>query len=288
MNKFKSLLAWLYFFAAVLYVTWGTFEGRGLPGFFTHLSLSYFNWSSDELTAGFSIILLLAPLVLFRNQLKSMNKEPQGMGKTVLYVSLTLAPLILGFAGRSYLIRNDAEQSSLVLQEFVLAQSSLVEINGESALVRLQGAYLLPAALQYSKEDYGEDHFAYVPLVAPDFSGEPVEFVLVAKQRENPVAYLPNATGLPFIRLAQEQELATVTFEGLAHKGRVPLYAEQEWKQNGLDLANEYYLLEARVLVNDKLPSRLQYLRPEWAFYLGVALSCAIGLGLALGTVLKK
>ena len=279
MSSIVRLLVSLYFLAVVGYVSWGTLFGLGLSGYLTGWMLTTFQWSSDELTATVLTIGLMLPAVPFLSQFKGENTR---FGRLLLYGFCTLAPIILGFWGRGYLIENDREDQALVMREFSVSPTATDHLAAKN-LVRLNGAYLVDAALRYSKEDYGEEHTLYVPLVAESFRNEAIEFVLAVEKRQDPPRFLPAMQGHPYIDLNRVQGLVPVTFEGLAIEDQLPVYCGQEWNEQGLHLDEKVYRLEARMIVGDKLPSRLGHLQPDLAVYLGLGFGFAMFLGFAIG-----
>ncbi len=277
------LLASLYFLAVVGYVTWGTVEGRGLPGHLTGWMLQRFGVAWDEVASGLSALALLTPLLPFRGRL-GLDRTSSKAEMALLYGLLLLSPALVGWMGRDYLIARDAQETALPLESFQLGAQPLPLLTSGPHLVRLQGGYL-PAQTQHTvREDYGETHQLYIPF-AESAEASTVGFVLVMEQRGSAPALLWTPGSPP---PDPEAEFQPATLEGVAEAGTVPVYVEEAWREAGLELASPYYLVQARTLVDDRLPSRLGSLHPEWALYLGLLLSAMMSLGLGLGWLLRR
>lgn len=277
------LVAAFYFLAVVIYATWGVMEGRGLPGLMTTWMFETFDWSSDELTGGLTALILLAPMTALRRWF-DWSKPATKAETALLYLVLVATPTLLGFGGGSYLIAKDAEESRLELETYSLPKLPLPDLGEGRHLVRLEGGYLMSQTQHYVREEYGEEHVYYVPFVASE-KADAVGMVVVVKGRGE-FAPVISSSGR-FLPLKADQPFLPATLDGIASSGTVPLYVEKAWAEDGLRLLSPCYLVEPRMLVNDRLPSRLGYLRPDHALYFGLFFSATLILGLGLGFLIR-
>lgn len=184
----RRLLASLYFLGVVVYTTWGTIEGQGLPGYLTGWMLARFGVSWDEVAATLTGIALLTPLLLSRRWL-GIDRASSRAEMGLLYLALILLPALLGWMGEGYLVARDARETSLPLERFSLREQPLPWLAPGPHLVRLEGGYLLGEAQHTVREDYGETHQRFIPFAA-SAETTTLGFVLVMEQRGTAPALL--------------------------------------------------------------------------------------------------
>lgn len=278
------LVAAFYFLAVVIYSTWGVVEGRGMPGLMAAWMFAKFDWSSDELTGSLTALILLSPMLALKKWL-NWDRQATKIETALLCLGLVATPSFLGFCGRSYLIAKDAEESGLELETYSLPKVPLPDLGEGRHLVRLEGGYLMSQTQHYVREEYGEEHVYYVPFVASE-KIDAVGMVVVVKGRGEFVPVISSSGR--FLPLQADQPFLPATLDGIASAGTVPLYVEKAWAADGLTLLSPYYLVEPRMLVNDRLPSRLGYLRPDYALYFGLFFSAALTFGFGLGILIRR
>ena len=271
-------VASIYFLAVVAYTTWAVMEGRGLPGWMTGWLLARFDWSSNELTGGLTALLLLWPLVALRKRLAFDRPSSRGE-RSLMCVFLLVAPALLGIWGRSYLIHKDTEETEMRLLTHSLVRNPLPLLDPGRHLVRLEGGYLPSQAQHYIQDDYGEDHTHYIPFVGSAQSTS-TSMVVVLKTRGDAVPFIGSSGQIS--PLLPDAPFLPATLDGIAESGKLPVYVERAWEDDGFTLASPYYLVEPRILVDGRLPSRLGYLRPDLALCLGLGFSASVALCLAL------
>ena len=268
-SPMKKATFYIYLVLLATYITWGTLNGQGAPGYLMGWMMDRFGWASTKLVVvSLALVGILPALPLLRG----LPKQQHRSGKIPLlgFLLLIITPTLLGWWGRDHLKQKDQKEQALVLQQRDLTDQN-TKLEARTHLLRISGFVRQDAVQVVETEGYGKETAYYVPFTAQADSKE-IEFVVVLESRGEHLMAVPTAGGQGFITLRGEAAVPA-QLDVVAEPKSVPVFVTQGWESNGFQVAEQLFCLEPQLLVNDRLPSNAAYIQADLALYLGLGAS---------------
>ncbi len=280
----KKATFYIYLSLLAAYITWGTLNGQGIPGYLMGWMMDKVGWASTELVAvSLALIGILPALPLLRGLPK---QQPQpGRIPMLGFLILIVTPTLLGWWGRDHLKQKDEMEQALVLQQRDLTGQN-AELEVRTHLLRINGFIRQDAVQVVETEGYGTEIEYYVPFTAQADSEE-IEFVVVLKSRGEQLMAIPTAGGQGFITLRGETAVPA-QLDVLAEPASVPVFVAKGWESNGMQPVAQTFCLEPRLLVDDRLPSNAAYIQADLALYLGLGASLILLIAIPVIGLAKR